>query len=148
MNRRTFIQVTTATLTAAKAGLRPEDAHGQDLEYIAALERAQRERPVAIGSRSRIAPIGEPGAPLVVRGCAIEEDGITPIAGAIVFAYHTGKDGRYDRPGSGPHSWRLKGWARTDAGGHFEFTTIRPGAYPNRQVAEQDRKSTRLNSSH
>ena len=42
----------------------------------------------------------------------------------------------YDRPGAGPHSWRLKGWVRTDAEGRFEFHTIRPGAYPRRDTAE------------
>lgn len=136
MTRRTFMQVTAAAIAAAKAGLRPADAHAQDLEFIAALERAQKERPASIESRSRIVPAGEPGLPLVVHGRAIAENGSTPIAGAIVFAYHTDKDGHYDRVGSAPHSWRLKGWARTDADGRFEFTTIRPGAYPNRQVAE------------
>jgi protocatechuate 3,4-dioxygenase, beta subunit len=136
MTRRMFMRVTAAAIAAAKAGFRPADTHAQDLEFIAALERAQKERPATIGSRSRIAPQGEPGVPLVVQGRAFAEDGTTPIAGAIVFAYHTDKDGHYDRAGSAPHSWRLKGWARTDADGRFEFTTIRPGAYPNRQVAE------------
>jgi protocatechuate 3,4-dioxygenase beta subunit len=136
MTRRTFIRVTTAAVAAAKAGLRPAHVHGQDLEFIAALERAQTERPASLGWKARIAPSSEPGVPLVVRGRAIAEDGKTPIAGAVVFAYHTDRDGHYDRPGSVAHSWRLKGWARTDADGTFEFTTIRPGAYPNRHVAE------------
>src|SRR4029078_7935564 len=85
---------------------------------------------------ARIAPPSEPGIPLVVRGRAVAEDGTTPLSSAIVFAYHTDKDGHYDRPGSAAHCWRLKGWARTDADGRFEFATIRPGAYPNRQVAQ------------
>jgi protocatechuate 3,4-dioxygenase beta subunit len=126
--------VTAAAIAAAKGGWRP--ALAQDVEFIAALERAQKDRPASIGWKSRIAPAGEPGVPLVVRGRAVAENGRTPIAGAIVFAYHTDKDGHYDRPGSAAHSWRLKGWARTDADGSFAFTTIRPGAYPNRQVAQ------------
>ena len=136
MTRRTFMTVTAAAVAAARAGLHPDSIHAQDLEFIAALERAQKARPASFGSQARIAPAAEPGTPLVVRGRAIAENGTTPLAGAIVFAYHTDKDGHYDRPGSGPHSWRLRGWARTDADGRFEFTTIRPGAYPNRQVAE------------
>jgi protocatechuate 3,4-dioxygenase beta subunit len=51
----------------------------------------------------------------------------------VVFAYQTDRGGRYntaDRPG-----WRLRGWARTDAKGRFQFHTIRPGSYPNGQTA-------------
>ena len=57
----------------------------------------------------------------------------TPLVGAVVFAYHTDKTGIYDRRGAPAHSWRLKGWAKTDSSGRFEFRTIRPGAYPGRK---------------
>ena len=136
MTRRTFVRLTAGAVAAANAGWRSEHIHAQDLEFIAALERAQRDRPAIITSKARIAPPSEPGAPLIVRGRAVAEDGRTPLTNAIVFAYHTDKDGHYDREGAGPHSWRLKGWARTDADGRFEFTTIRPGAYPRRNTAE------------
>ena len=52
-----------------------------------------------------------------------------------MFAYHTDREGLYDRPGT-THSWRLRGWAKTDTEGRFEFSTIRPGAYPNSRIAE------------
>lgn len=128
--------ITAAAIAAAHVGLDPEHAHAQDREFIAALERAQRDRPSTLTARARIAPASEPGAPMIVRGRAVGEDGKTPLASAVVFAYHTDKDGHYDRPGAAAHSWRLKGWARTDADGRFEFTTIRPGAYPRRNTAE------------
>jgi len=136
MTRRSFMTLTAAAVATAKAGWQPGPVHAQDRAYIAAVERAQESRPAAFGSKARIAPASEPGAPMVVRGRAVAEDGRTPIAGAVIFAYHTDKDGHYDRAGSAAHSWRLKGWARTDPDGTFEFTTIRPGAYPTRQTAE------------
>jgi hypothetical protein len=103
MNRRTFMTITAAAVAAARAGLLPEAAHAQDLEFIAALERAQRDRPASLASSARIAPPAEPGIPLVVRGRAVAEDGKTPVAGAVIFAYQTDKDGHYDRPGSAAH---------------------------------------------
>ena len=103
----------------------------QDVEYIRALERAQASRPQALTASARIAPESEPGTPLVIHGQLFAADGTSPVANAIVFAYHTDRGGLYDKPGSGPHSWRLRGWARTDATGRFEFSTIRPGSYPN-----------------
>lgn len=128
--------MTAAAVAAARAGLHPDVVHAQDLEFIAALERAQRDRPASLASSARIAPPTEPGIPLVVRGRAVAEDGTAPVANAVIFAYHTDKDGHYDRPGAGAHAWRLKGWVRTDAHGRFEFSTIRPGAYPNRNTPE------------
>jgi len=107
----------------------------QDVEFIRALERAQQARPAALTSSARIAPDGEPGTPLVIHGRAYGADRKTPLANAVVFAYHTDREGLYDRPGT-THSWRLRGWAKTDADGRFEFRTIRPGAYPGRSIAE------------
>ena len=135
MNRRAFIVTTAAAVAAAKFGFDPRSAGAQDLEFIAALERAQSARPAHLGSTARIAPETEPGDPLVVHGRAVAEDGVTPVASAVVFAYHTDREGHYDRPGAPPHSWRLRGWALTDADGRFEFRTIRPAPYPNRNTA-------------
>jgi protocatechuate 3,4-dioxygenase beta subunit len=102
----------------------------QDTEFIRALEKAQETRPVTLTATARIAPESEPGTPLVIHGHAFAEDGKAPLANAVIFAYHTDKDGVYDRPGAPAHSWRLRGWAKTDAKGAFEFRTIKPGSYP------------------
>jgi protocatechuate 3,4-dioxygenase beta subunit len=102
----------------------------QDTEFLRALEKAQESRPATLTATARIAPESEPGTPLVIHGHAFAEDGTTPLANAIIFAYHTDKNGLYDRAGSPPHSWRLRGWAKTDATGAFEFHTIRPASYP------------------
>jgi protocatechuate 3,4-dioxygenase, beta subunit len=108
----------------------------QDLEYERALERAQRLKPANVGSVSRIAPASEPGSPLVINGRVFQTDGRTPAAGVTVFAYHTDANGLYDVRENGPHSWRLKGWAVTDAEGRFTFQTIRPASYPNATVPQ------------
>ena len=111
-------------------------AAAQDTQFIRALETAQQHRPAQVASTARIAPESEPGVPLVIHGRAFGADGTTPLANVIVFAYHTDRTGVYDERAAGPHSWRLKGWAKTGADGRFEFRTIRPGAYPeNNQAA-------------
>ena len=134
MNRRTFI----ATLPIVATALLPDRraaAAAQDVEYLQALERAQRDRPAVLTATGRIASADEPGTPLVIHGRLFRADGTTPARDMIVFAYHTDATGLYDRPSAGAHSWRLRGWVKTDAEGAFEFTTIRPAPYPNRRVA-------------
>ena len=133
MNRRTFL-ATLPVVTAAVA-LWQLRAHGQDVEFMRALERAQREKPARLASRARIAPVGEPGQPLIIRGRVFRGDGKTPAPGMIVFAYHTDRAGHYDEASKGPHSWRLRGWALTGADGRFVFDTIRPEPYPGRRTA-------------
>lgn len=107
----------------------------QDVEYVRAMDRAQAQRPATITAVAWIAPESEPGTPLVINGKVFGEDGKASVGGAIVFAYHTDRTGLYDKAGSPPHSWRLRGWARTNPDGTFEFRTIRPGAYPGNKIA-------------
>jgi protocatechuate 3,4-dioxygenase beta subunit len=122
--RRPLLPLVTLFITSATLA-------AQDVEFIRALERAQEHRPATLTSTARIAPESEPGTPLVIRGRVFNTDGTTPLANAVVFAYHTDREGLYDRQGAPPHSWRLRGWAKTDAAGSFEFRTMRPGSYPN-----------------
>jgi protocatechuate 3,4-dioxygenase, beta subunit len=94
------------------------------------------DAPVRVPSSSRIAPEGEPGTPLTVLGTVVGEDGKTPLAGVVVYAYHTDDSGHYrnDATVDGEGSPRLRGWAKTDSRGHFEFATIKPAPYPDRDV--------------
>ncbi len=120
-----------ATLTAAVLALNLVAlTSAQDVQYIRAVERAQEARPATLSATARIAPVTEPGDPLVIRGTVLNVDG-SPAAGAVVFAYQTDRGGLYDKRENGPHSWRLRGWAKTDKDGAFTFETIRPGSYPN-----------------
>jgi protocatechuate 3,4-dioxygenase beta subunit len=80
-----------------------------------------------IGPRERIAPKGEKGEALVIEGTVRDEEG-QPVAGIIVYAYHTNAKGVYPR--SDTRHGGLRGWARTDGEGHYRFDTIRPGGYP------------------
>lgn len=104
-----------------------------DPEWIRMWEAAQKDRPATIPSVARIAPPSEPGQPLIIHGRLLGKDGRQALGGAVVFAYHTGQDGLYQREGQ--PGWRLKGWAKTNADGRFEFQTIRPGPYPGRAIA-------------
>lgn len=134
MTRWTPLAAFTVAIVLA-GGAPPGEA--QDREFVRAYERAQASKPARVESVSRIAPNGEPGTPLVINGRVYQTDGRTPAgAGITVFAYQTDRHGLYDVPSAGPHSWRLRGWAVTDAEGRFTFHTIRPASYPNATVPQ------------
>ena len=134
MHRRYFLAALSAP--AFVTVLRPFVTFAQDREFVRAVEAAQRDRPAALATTARIAPASEPGEPLIMHGRAVAEDGTSPITGAVVFAYQTDRDGLYNKPGSPPHSWRLKGWVQTGPDGAFEFATIRPGGYPGSAIPQ------------
>ena len=92
--------------------------------------------PASPGSQGRIAPTGERGEPLHLRG-QVQDAGGNPVAGVVVYAYHTNSAGIYpaDNALQGTPAARhgkLRGWVRTNAQGDYEFDTIRPGPYPGR----------------
>lgn len=96
--------------------------------------------PAAIPAPARIAPAGEPGAPLALAGRVVDQDG-RPQPGIIVYAYHTDRNGIYPASNAaatryGRRHGRLRGWARTDADGRYAFDSIRPGSYPGADIPE------------
>jgi protocatechuate 3,4-dioxygenase beta subunit len=78
----------------------------------------------------------EPGERLIVTGTVTGPDGKTPVHGASVYVFHVDAAGRYEgfagttRGDEG--SPRLRGYMRSDANGHYTYTTIRPAPYIDR----------------
>lgn len=92
--------------------------------------------PASLASSGRIAAASERGEPMTLRGRVLDTKG-APVAGVIVYAYHTDNSGIY-RPDSAtkgtpaaPHG-ALRGWVRTGENGEYSFDSIRPGPYPGR----------------
>jgi protocatechuate 3,4-dioxygenase beta subunit len=94
-----------------------------------------RVAPRTAPSTGALAPEGEPGQRLEVRGVVYAADGRTPVAGASLYIYQTDARGHY-RPDDamGNRDPRLMALLRTDASGRYSFTTIRPGSYPGTRV--------------
>lgn len=76
----------------------------------------------------------EPGERLIVAGRVFGPDGVTPLAAASVYVYHTDVKGYYTPGVSDNRNPRLRGYMRTDAQGGYEFSTIKPGSYPNSRI--------------
>lgn len=78
---------------------------------------------------------GEPqGERMTVSGRVLDEDG-RPVAGALVEIWQANAAGRYrhvrdDHPAPLDPNFTGAGRTITDADGRYQFTTIKPGAYP------------------
>ena len=91
-------------------------------------------QPEALEWQARIAPENELGEALRITGTVRDLAG-RPAPNIIVYAYHTDAQGRYPTDDrfqglAAARHGRLRGWARTDASGHYQFDTIRPAGYP------------------
>jgi protocatechuate 3,4-dioxygenase beta subunit len=89
--------------------------------------------PATLTARSRIAAVDAPGAAMTLSGVVRSGHG-APVAGIVVYAYHTDHRGLYP-PAQNRHG-RLRGWTVTDPQGRYRFDTIRPAAYPGREIPE------------
>lgn len=83
---------------------------------------------------------GEPlGERIVVRGRVVDDEG-RPIPNALIEIWQANAAGRYvhevdQHPAPLDPNFSGAGRALTDAGGHYRFVTIKPGAYPWRNHA-------------
>jgi len=96
-----------------------------------------RVAPESAPSSAAVAPAGEPGQRLEVKGVVYAADGRTPVARASIYVYQTDARGHY-RPDDamGNRDPRLMALLRTDAAGRYSFTTIRPGSYPGTRAPQ------------
>ena len=81
--------------------------------------------PAALDWQTVVVPPGTVGDPLEIEGVIYRKDGKTLAAGVILYVYQTDADGYYRT---------LRGWMKTDERGRYRFRTIRPGAYPDRDI--------------
>ncbi len=98
-------------------------------------EAAWERNPSALLPRIRLAPAGEPGEPMLLRGTVFKPDGKTPAPGVVLYLHHTNAAGLYAN-GSTESEWsrrhgRLRGWLKTGTDGRYEVLTVKPGRYPN-----------------
>lgn len=73
----------------------------------------------------------EAGEPLIVSGTIYSPDGKQPLPGITLYVYQTDATGRYTTSGGDNRNTRIHGVMQTNAEGHYEFRTIKPGSYPN-----------------
>jgi protocatechuate 3,4-dioxygenase beta subunit len=136
--RSTFrIAATLALMMASLLAVAAERIVGLPCEGCDAVFVGKPEA-AAIATIARIAPPDEAGEALQWRGRTLDTNG-KPVAGVIVYAYHTDASGVYPqesalRGTSARQHGRLRGWVRSDAEGRFGFDTIRPAAYPGRAI--------------
>jgi len=147
-SRRSFLKQTTflaaalpAWLVAGKfCGAPPAGASAQAARVggdCEGCEAVYLGMPREIASTVRLAPEGEPGEPLEMRGRVLRGDGRTPAPGVVIYLYHTDAKGVYS-PSAGAEGFvrrhgHLRGWVKTDARGEYAFRSIRPAAYPGRE---------------
>jgi hypothetical protein len=77
------------------------------------------------------------GRKLAINGIVYKADG-TPAPNVIIYVYHTDQTGIYPKKGD-EKGWAkrhgyIRGWMRTNEKGEYKFFTLRPAAYPGRQV--------------
>lgn len=138
MRRRELLLGLGGTMLSGCAAAAAPDAGGRaraDLYQCEGCEGALERRPAALTAAGRIAPVGEPGTPLIVTGTVFGVGGRVPAPGVVLYAYQTNAAGLYangspETEASRRHG-RLRGWVRTGADGRYRFDTIKPAPYPN-----------------
>lgn len=81
-------------------------------------------------SKITIVSKDEPGERLIVSGRVFGPDGKSPLAGVSIYVYQTDAKGLYTPETNDNRNPRLRGYLRTDEQGRYEFSTIKPAAYP------------------
>ncbi|HEX8772961.1 MAG TPA: hypothetical protein VF735_05100 [Pyrinomonadaceae bacterium] len=101
-------------------------------------EGIYEDMPRQPGWQTTIASAAEPGERMEISGSIYQVDGKTPAPNVILYVYHTDAKGYYTPSPNATNLARrhghLRGWLKTNAGGEYKFTTIKPASYPNSDI--------------
>lgn len=105
-----------------------------DLYLCEGCEAVHERDAAGLAWRTTMAPEGEPGEPLVLRGTVYRQDGVTPAPGVVIYAHQTNAEGAY-AGGTNESEWsrrhgRVRAWVKTGPDGKYEFVTVKPAPYP------------------
>ena len=130
LDRRIFLRHASSTaLTLPLIGLGIAELAGcARATGVAALPNSEKNSPGTW--KTTICSEKEPGEPLIVSGTIYAPDGRTRMEGVTLSVYQTDATGVYTTSGGDNRNTRLKGSMRSNAEGHYEFRTIKPGSYP------------------
>ena len=82
----------------------------------------------------------EPGPQIGISGIVYQPDGRTPAKDVVIYVYHTDQTGNYtakeNATGWGKRHGNIRGWMKTDKNGFYQFYTLRPVHYPERNFPE------------
>jgi protocatechuate 3,4-dioxygenase beta subunit len=87
--------------------------------------------PKTLAAGADLSSATDHGERLQLRGRVLDQDG-KPRAGVVIYLHQTDAAGLYPEATSSMPHGRLRAWVQSDAEGHYQLTTIRPGAYPKR----------------
>ena len=91
-----------------------------------------KDVPADVARQTNLTNPREKGEIIEIRGTVFQQDGKTPSPNILIYLYHTDTEGLYGQEGQ-PHHGRFRGWLLTDKKGQYNFRTIKPASYPNRQ---------------
>jgi protocatechuate 3,4-dioxygenase beta subunit len=93
------------------------------------------DAPDDVSWRSVLSKKTDKDEPMIISGTVYEPDGKTPAPNVLIYFYHTDTEGYYGRGNGEAKHGHFRGWMLTDKQGRYEFSSIKPAAYPNRTFA-------------
>jgi protocatechuate 3,4-dioxygenase, beta subunit len=139
MNTRIFLLLVFAVSCftgCGQTGKKDKAVGGRCEGCEAALEFKSKN----LNSVDTLPDFNDEGPKLIVTGTVFRPDGQTPASDVILYVYHTNQEGEYPKKGN-EQNWSqrhgyIRGWIKTGKDGRYTFYTLRPAAYPGREIPE------------
>ena len=102
---------------------------------VGAEARGAIHAPTDVSWKSVLSKKSDRDEPMIISGTVYNPDGKTPAPNVLIYFYHTDSEGYYGRGNGEAQHGHFRGWMLTDKEGRYEFSSIRPAAYPVRKFA-------------